>query len=352
MSLLFVEGFDHQDNTTDLVSTTGSFCWRVVSGLTSIVSPGRFSGKCIEVQNPGHLSGVLTSPLTTAIIGMAMYFLSGAKTYLSFYDSSNGKYQFTVFLDSTNGSITIFTGGYEGTQVYKSANNTFTALAWFYIELEFTINSSTGSLSIDINGVNVISLTNVDLQGSSVTTFDTLQIGEQVNLDNATGDFEFDDIYICDSTTGSGSNPFDSMQGACQVITLFPTGTGADAEFTPSPDTNANWQNVNETAMDSDTTYNYSDTVDNEDLFVCGSLPSGTVPLAVKITMASRQDAAGTRELATHLKSSSTDQAGTSVIQNQTYTYQYDVYPNDPNGSISWTETSVNAIQIGYELTA
>jgi hypothetical protein len=82
-----------------------------------------------------------------------------------------------------------------------------------------------------------------------------------------------------------------------RIDTVRPTGAGNYTEFGHQGSSN-NWDNVDDTTIDSDSSYNYSNTVGQRDTFDCSNLPviSGSI-FGVQVNMAARKDDAGGRTL-------------------------------------------------------
>jgi hypothetical protein len=106
--------------------------------------------------------------------------------------------------------------------------------------------------------------------------------------------FSWDDIYVTDQGT---------RLGECRVVTLYPNGATADADWTPSGGED-NYEQVDESQVDGDTSYVASDTPGDLDIYTVTDL--GFVPdtvHAAQLTMCARKDDAETREVRLKLKS-------------------------------------------------
>jgi hypothetical protein len=136
--------------------------------------------------------------------------------------------------------------------------------------------------------------------------------------------------------------------GDVRCLTLFPVGNNS-IQWTPLA--NTNWQEVSETAMDGDTSYNFSDTAGQQDLFNFQAL-SGVINqiVAVQIKGAYRKSDAGQRTAAQQLVSGATQVAGATTYFGLSYQYVTDLFPNDPNTGVGWTLSAVNALTAGYKL--
>jgi hypothetical protein len=231
------------------------------------------------------------------------------------------------------------------TDFAATSNNVFPVNSTFFLEVSCTIGTSSGALVISVNGVTVLNLTGQNTKYTANAYFDQWGwIGGPCQIDN---------FYFLDTAVqSSGTNPFNIFQGSFglpRVFTSFPVGNSGSEQFAPHPGTNTNAQNVEETAMDGDTTYNSASTPADQDLFTITPLPTGLTPLYCQVKAAARQTSAGSLSLATVLKSSTTTHVGDTLISYQTYTYQGDGTPVDPATGNAWINADVSAALIGYK---
>jgi hypothetical protein len=305
----------------------------------------------LDLSLIGAYAGTASSPLSgaTAIVGQGVKLAPGGTGLFVFYDSATqtpltgggglNQYQFAIAL-VPSGHIQIWRQGVGSFQDLGA--NLYPAGTYFYFGIRASCDPSGGAVILELNGVTIANLAGLNTRGGSVSRIDSFMYHS-----NGTFGPLIDDFYICDVT---GSSPFNGFLGPVRVYTRFPS-SAASTQFTPLTSTNVS--QIKETSMDSDTSYNFSSTVGQSDLFNADSIPSGAPPLACKVTAAARQDSSGSRSLQTLLKTSSTTSGGAGVALSQTYAYQSDIYTQDPDaGPGAWTNSSVNASQIGYSLTA
>lgn len=154
------------------------------------------------------------------------------------------------------------------------------------------------------------------------------------------------DTWYQTSTAYSGTMPA-NMTGS-----IFTTFTAGDAAV-HGTSTITNAGNVSEVQMDSDTSYNFANTVTFEDLLNFQALPSEiTLILAVQLTGAYRKDDAGTRAVKQALKSNLTEVYGSDhYLSSGTYLYFTDLFVLDPDTSTNWLPTAVNAAAAGYNVS-
>lgn len=264
--------------------------------------------------------------------------------------------QVSVRINPNNNSVEIWRGspfaGFfnnSGTLLAATGNNAITQYNVHYIEIWVKIDPTVGFVHVYVDdGTLLIGVDNVNTQNTAENTFDQViwasNTGSSVNVG---------DLYYMDTTTGAGDFPCNGPVGDSHIFTAFPVGND-QAQWSPNPNTNANWQNVKETAMDSDTTYNASSTAGQEDRFNMQSL-TGVVSaiFGAKIRGAYRKDDAGTRTIKQALKSGTTEVYGANNnLPSSAYEYIGDLFVLNPANSLSWDNVALNAVKVGYNLVA
>ena len=159
--------------------------------------------------------------------------------------------------------------------------------------------------------------------------------------------------------SGSGSTWYKTNQAytgtmpASVASNLFTTvGQGVASINGVMTLTNAG--NVSEIKMDSDTTYNYSNTVSDVDLLNFQPLPAViNLILAVQVTGAYRKDDAGTRAVQQGVQSGATTAWGLvdHYLGVGTYNYFTDLFVLNPDTSAPWTVAEVNGLSAGYKVS-
>lgn len=334
MSLLFIDGFDHYA-TADGLKKWNAFG----TGVSIASSSGRRGGGALNLNGSTRfVDKTLAATYSTLIAGFAMDVLGGnGGAFLKLLDGST--VHVSLVLTATN-AIAAYRGD-VATLLGTSANAVVPASGYCYVEAKVLISDTVGTVDVKVNGVSVLSLSSQDTRNAgnaSVTGFRL--IGESAGSN-------FDDLYVCD-TSGSTNNGF---LGDCRIDTIYPNGAGNYTQFTPS--TGSNYTCVDETAPNT-TDYVDGSTVGDRDSYAMGNLSalaSQTV-YGVQVNAAILKDDAGSKSAATFVRSSSTngDGAGTALGTSQVYISQ--VFETDPNGSIAWTESSVNAMEAGVKVTA
>lgn len=365
MALLHLEGFDGINSTTGTSSNASTeeylesrYLSQIWNGASAhpLVMPGAISGEALVLgldnfgdDNSIHI--VLPSQPQTVFVGFNYFPMRNTdKTgsdIINFRDTGddidtniNIQLQLGQHLRIRRGSTPIF-----------FAINAIQPLVWQYIEMEVKIsNSATGVIHIKVNGVTVLNEINVVTRNGVGQNFtDAIQFRGQESVSVADGEHaKIDDIYILDD---SGPAPYNDFLGSIIVETLFPDGAGDDTDWTPSA--GSNFQNVDEVVFDSDTTYNSANTSTNLDLFTVDDLAviTGTV-YGVAIDNIVRVTEPGAVSFFNKVKSATTEGTGDTVgIGNiDVYSLESHIFEQDPNAAAAWTPTTVNAMQIGYEV--
>lgn len=361
--LLGFDGFDHQDRAEDFVTRTGTMAY----GGRTVISEGGGDrpflggrtgfGQSLRLQSDSRLAAVVTSASATLISGCgALGLTPGDNTgfAIGFYDYAASLPQCFVYFDGMSGAVIAYrnVGQFDETIIGHTDNNVFDVSTWQFCEVKATIHSTVGTITVHINGQEVLALTGLDTQNSTNASADGVDVF-QFSTDRSAltaGAVAIDDFYVCDTTVGPGSFPCDDILGDLTVVTLNPTGNDS-VQWTPV--TGANWQEVGEIIFDGDNSYNYTITAGDEDRFTFAALLNTlTSVVAVQVTGAYRKDDATTHTLEQRLTSSSTTANGATLSLSTTWQYIADLFVQDPNGSIDWTATAVNLLRAGYKLTA
>jgi len=336
VSLEFMDGFDHYNNSTNLQRK-----WNAGSvGITG-TQTGRFGvGRAIQMWSVNGVNWITLSSVATRVMGFAFQ-MSGTYTnwyFAQFRDS--GTVQCGLQIDSS-GHIMVMTGGsVNGSTTLATSTNTLAANTWYYIEFKVTIGSS-GSYQVNVGGVNWVSGTgNTQITANATTN-------EVAFYQNSSVQLAYDDLYIL-NTSGSVNNNF---LGDSRIYTSLPSGDDASfKQWTPSAGTN-HYANVSDNPPDDDTSYNSSGTVGQIDLFTYPSISPAGVIAGVQTVLTAKIDAAGTRTACEECRSSGTNYDGSNSF---TLTTSYQMYrqirETNPATSAAWTSSGVNAAEFGAKV--
>lgn len=261
--------------------------------------------------------------------------IGAGQNLLAFLDAS-GNPQVTT-QTNLNGTLTVKRGSGNGTTLgTSSTSTTMTDGVWSFLEFALVCDPSAGNFQIQINGSNVLSLTNVNTQGSNSTTIGAVQIlGASVNN-------YVQDIYICDST-GTRNNTF---LGDVEMPASLANANGTYAAWSANG-ASPLYACVN-AATPADGSIFASDSTPGDRMSV--AYPSTTVAgTIVGIAHVSRmlKSTSGTRTVSQVVTSNGVDDVGPAQALSTSYTYYEQISETDPNTGQPWTAAGFNQIQTG-----
>jgi len=244
---------------------------------------------------------------------------------------------------NANGTISCYKGSTFGTLLGTSAQ-VLSAGAWYYIETSVTINSSTGSIKVNVAGANWLNITGVNTNNSGNNWTNLVCLGSM----GAGGNIIIDDLYIRSDGT---------LMGDQRVQTIYPNGVGAMAQFTRGGSTiNAqNYQQVNEATPDDDTTYVYTPVagIGNVDTYTYPAIATTTGTVAgVMVCPMMKNDAGGVVSGQAVYRIGTTNYFGATSSLGASYLGYPDLSTVNPATSLAWTISDVNSAQFGITRTA
>jgi hypothetical protein len=289
---------------------------------------GRFGGKGAQIND-----NVLTVPTNASYcVGIAMRAATLDPGIIIAFEDSGGVRHLNIN-DVGDGTIEVR----RSTTVLATSGVVIpSSLVHYYIELRGTINDTTGSYELAVDGTVVLSASSVDTRNAGVSSVSRIHLGDGKT-------FYGDDLYIM---SGSGAR-----KGDIRVPTLFPSGAGNSTAWTPSA--GSNYQCVDEAAPNDDTDYVSSSTAGQRDTYAYDNLPAGVTAVhAVQVNLNARKDDAGVRTIATVIRRSGTDYDGTTQTIASAYASYRQVYEQDPSTSAAWGVAGVDAAEFGEKLVA
>lgn len=339
MTMRFVDGFDHYDVTLEK--------WDAQRGgaqVANIVqSEGRFTPGALKIGG-GSLEGDLVKFIPTAseyIVGFAMKFPVDCFFELELRTASGAA--LVGKLKCNPPDITLQDAS-DTTQV--TALSAVTANVWQFIEFRCKQSTTLGELEVRVGGV---------LKGSATGLNTGATVISEVNWDSAptSADCFVDDMYVLDTT---GSAPQNTFLGDTRVTVLRPKANGTNNNFTPTGAA-SNFQAVDETLSDSDTTFveagqlGAKEDYDNQSFSDLGLSP-GTIFGVQVVNSAKKTDAGRLDYRDKMIVAGVSFDDGTDVVATSgTYKMTTFIRDTDPSDSAAWTETKVAAVGSGIEIT-
>lgn len=247
MSLLFIEGFDHYDDT--------ALKWDLTPGSTlapDIQTGGRFGGNYLEIQD-NTINEVVKfiTPSDEVICGIALKFAGNHNWIMRFRDG-NGV---TIATHETEG-----TGGQmwqdlqdSGTDL-GSYTSAFTTNVWQYLEVRVKVETGgggNGEIEVRVNGAIVLSNTGISIGTEQIGQIFLRAEHQEANNCN------LDDMYVLNTLT----DPLEPLGiantflGDVRVTVKYPDLNGNTNNFFPSTVGAPNFTMVNEVTHDGDTSY-------------------------------------------------------------------------------------------------
>jgi hypothetical protein len=359
MALIRYEGFDYESAATDLFA--GILSALVFNGTNQTGSVGLSSstqysnGSSLTVTASNTTNGAANAFTVIPVVPSGNTVTVGAAVLLSSSNTNGSVIGLVnanlgqVYCSIVAGAITFFCGDptLTSVQLGSSAINVIPSSGWAYVEFRATVATGTGgSVQVRVNGISVASVSGVNTSNDGTTGVSGIMLGT-ANTSNTFSGFtaSFDDVYVIDS---SGAAPLNTFLGPVRVVMQYPTANVATNFGALSG--NPNWQNVDDTTMDGDSTYNYSTQSGAYDTFTSGTLASSSTVLALKVVAAGHIDDAGMRGAQTILQSGGVFAAGTTLNMTGSLRYFSDIYVNDPATNARWSTAAVNAAQFGYRI--
>jgi hypothetical protein len=346
MSLLFIDGFDHYA-TADIAKKWNSSAGGGNTAISS--SNGRRGGGALSAPYNGGGVQRAMAPGASFVMGFAFTTGSYPTTSMALAALKDAGTTQCALLLNSDGTLSVVrstgTALTSGTSVSALSVSTY-----YYIEWKVTIadSISAGSCKVKVNGVDWITVaTGQDTKNTSNASANQIYLGPW-NAGSGPTVVYFDDFYLCDQS-GSVNNDF---LGDVRIDTLYPTSDGNYSQFTPSTGS-SHFALVDETTPNT-SDYNDGAAVNDRDSYGMGNLAplvSQTV-YGVQVNAAILKDDAGSKSAATFVRSSGTNGDGAGVALGTSQVYVSQVFETDPNGSIAWTETTVNAMEAGVKVTA
>ncbi len=345
MAWKWIEGFEVRKNTTALQQG-----YDVVSGTPSIVT-GRLHGSGLQCPNSSqvHLTKIFSSQ-TTWIVGLAFKRENGGNTdgLIELLSGATAD-EIAVFTTAANNELMVAVGGPTGTTYVTSIG--LQDDTWYFVEFKVTVNATTGSFELRVNGTTVLSQTGINTSDTGANAADRVRI-YAANTGGTAGNATIDDCYILDGT-GAAYNDF---LGDGVAEGLLPTGAGNSSQWSKFPGSGeANWQNVDDASgPDNDSTYNHTASTGVKDTYVFADLGfiTGNV-LGVQLNWNARIATSGSRTLRPIVRHSGADYAGSNQnLTSTSYLQQHQVLGTNPGTGSAWTVSDINNAEFGLEAVA
>jgi hypothetical protein len=341
MALDFLEGFDYYpDFATAGIGFNSTYAGDI---FDVTFENGRFApGKALKFggnNNPrfAYRALISTTSITFGFALKPIFNLIGATGKpIIVFQSTNGNPQFCLGYDNLGGiRVAQAQPGTLATALAVSGDKLLPN-SWHYIEIELVLSDTVGRIKVYLDGKAQYELTNIDTKGSVDG-----DIGRLMYFADGFISYQLDDIYVLYGEA--------TARGESRIQLLKPSSDAA-VQFTPNGGAN-NFSRVNEVPVDGDTTYNGSNTVNQQDLFGFEDITVNPEQIhGIEIITAARKEDAGTRTIQNRIKSAAVEAAGPNTNLITDYRWVRSVHALNPDGNIAWSKAAINAMQVGYKL--
>lgn len=352
MAGLFIDGCDLY--TAARFSQVG---YAVAFTVDVLTSGGRFGAGCYRISGAGgppfYDDSYLQSSVPLAFAGKSIivqyaFKYSGGfagRLFASIFDAGGTRIMY-IKSSSAGNSFELYDA--NDTLKATSATNIVRPNTWHYIELKVIIETGTaGTVVFKVDGNGIFNYSgNIDVYSANAN------VGYiRFHSGCANGYYGYvDDIIMLDI---NGSAPHNNFLGDMRIHTVTTVGDTADADWLKSTGTDG-YAMLDDTIPgdhDSDSTYIYSDTVGDLSLFDFDNLSVlASAYQIVKHQFAARKTTSDARTLRGVIDSNGTVVNDTTRSLTTSYVYYYDILDLDPDGSVPWTESKINALKAGVEL--
>jgi len=218
--------------------------------------------------------------------------------------------------------------------------------AWNHWEIQFKIHATTGYLIVRLNTIEVMNETGLDTLGTGDAEVCSVDLSE-VWTPTAYGNHIYDDFVLYDLAA-----PNQGWLGYHRIRPVGVDGAGASADFGLYPDSGeVNYENIDETVPDLDTTYNFSGvSTDLDDVALEDYAESGNI-VAIAASVDAVQESVDTTQLKVGIitEGAATDEA-TFDVHSIDYMRKTHVIHNNPDDSEPWDVADLDGLKLKYEI--
>jgi hypothetical protein len=236
--------------------------------------------------------------------------------------------------NNSSGNLKAYSG--YGSSLLATGTATTPTSTTRKIGVYIKIDDSAGRFKVTVDGATDIDFTG-DTKPGTETTMDNVVLGARSGEPNANFD-----TFIVDSTT---------MPTGTKIQGIAITGAGNSTQYDPS--TGSNYACVDEIPY-SDTDYVSTNTADEIDTYILGNL-TGSVGEIKGVQVQARalyEGAAAVTKLDLVIRTNSTNYTSTDKSLTTSYVGYTNIWELNPNGSVVWTESTINDIEIGIKAKA
>ena len=349
MGVIGAEGFD----SIALADITDY--WQAVGANSSIVAGAGRCGSSAFRNTSANGNGPSIGVTTSNAGGYAAWAYNpdafGVTANFEVQAADSGVLLFARVL--TDGSVDIWKGPNTtlGTLLGATPAGLVSTGHFTHIGIEWVFNATTGLVRIWIN--KPLGGT-PDFESTGINTTNTWTSGQWRNIAYLPKGY-IDDLYWGDASGAGIDNTFMGDLRVEEQVALTDAvgGGGFYRQWTPSSGSD-HGALVDEIPPNDGTDYVASGTIGQIDSFKFPPITPLTGSVYAVLLMPNMvKSVPGGRQVANFVRSGGSDFAGTAQsIAQTTYRYYPQMYALNPNGSVAWTVTSVNAMEGGVKIVA
>lgn len=354
MSMLWMDGFDHYGGPATDFMLDGAYA--DVNNSTLDTTNPRTGVHALKVTsgNDGGLRRVFGADQDTAGVAFAFFIPSlptnSTSMGIEFRDNAN-ETQCGIGVTSS-GQVFFYRGGAENGSangvILGTSGVAVLARAYQHWECKVHIDPTHGSCEVRLNGVTVLSVTDVNSQGQSEGTTAQVQLGSPgLAIVGFPPYMMVDDLFAW-NTNGVVANDF---IGDRKVYTSLPDNDTGQADWIPATGS-VSYQMLNKVPPVDNTDYLIATNPGEVTHVAFANLPSPVVSVTAVMTAtrAFKTDA-GDATLVVGLISGSSEDDGAAHALTQSPTYYHDVFETDPETGTLWTPTGFNSTLLSLDRT-
>lgn len=348
MSLLWFDGFECFGTSVDstISSTPLTTKYDSVGSSTYFrLRSGRTGGYALgtSYNHQCYLTKIIDDSNDTYYVGFGLKpyynFLGDDESYLFTFYKGGGYYTgIQIRYLYPEKELLVYAQG--STLIGQTARANLERDVWNYVEIKVR-DATDGEVVILVNGYEVLVLNNVDTTTSNGVGYDRVRL-----WCGATSNYEMqiDDWYICN---GAGST-HNTYLGNAQIRSIWPTSDGDSTEWGLSEGTD-HYALVDDNPINSDTDYTTADSTVSDLFGYADASDLGTIS-AVQINSAMKElSTAVVPTMKNLIKSGSTVYDFETPAISTGYKDLHTIHTVDPDTSLAWTLTNLNAAQFGVK---
>lgn len=331
--VVFMDSFDHWNNTATLAGKWGSM------GLYSMITGRRGTGQGISIgasnsnfvafygENGSGSASFAYKPTgsgTTGFIFRYEYLTADLTLGQIYLNITTGGFLYASFDSSKGGSVNS-----------AISSQALAVEVWYHIGFNWGHGDNTTTIEVMLNENSILTET---LNTPTPSDNEETTVAWTASISRG----GFDDFYLVHDGDSYGDLDIGILRPVSDVSTDF-TPNGAAA----------NYAAVDDTIMDSDTTYNSFDGTEGYDLFEMENIDTDNQIYGAQLVMVSKKATAGSAKMALLME----DTVNADSYETPTafypsyaaYSTYLEMHAVNPMTGVAWTPEELNGLRLGYK---